>query len=360
MRNDRTDRSNPISGDNNDESIQQPPSFKKSKKVVLDERTTVEDIRALHYSSCRGLTVQQLNKVPSESCYGLTAECLGEMHVTNLSPACLMNVPWNTMEKLHQKTFNEMANSDAELMFFSLEDIGLLMNKFGRLYDKFPSTFVAYCTSDPVFAEKYIASLDANRHVNGLVQVFAAPYLERLDPSLFRFVKDDVLKLMAPITFRQLGQAQLARIPPAALRELTPAQFSSIPPAHFDIFTADSLFFVQPACLQAMTPQQARHLGLDPDNPPTVAAMGKLQRDQEIFARRIFIERHACVAVEERKQHFKNQVVWDALKARCEKVWNGYEEKGQMAANKIGLDNAGNRAGLGMAVVTISLIALIF
>lgn len=356
-----TDRTASTEATDSDVSLRQSQREMRLPKLVLDERTSVDDLRRLQKSSCRNITVSQLNKIPPESCFGLQKECLQEFNVTNLNANCLMNISWKTMTEISRKTFNELINSDAENMFFALDDIDYFLGQFGKYYEQFPSTFVAYCSSDPIFAERYAASLDIIGHSSGLAQLFAQPYMEHLDAAMFRFVSEDVLKGLDAITFRHLRKEQLARIPAMSFKNMTPAQFSSIPPANFEVFNADSLLLMPASCLAALTAQQAKHLGADPSKPPEVKSQAKAQRDLEIFSRRVFIDRHACVAVQERRQHIKSEAVWDALKVRCDLIWNGYGSK-QAAMKRTpqaenGAEMITNNIGLILAA-TISLILL--
>lgn len=330
----------------------------RAPKLVLDERTTVEDLRRLHRTNCRNITVSLLSKVPPEACYGLELDCLIEFNTTNLSPSCLMNISWSTMKNLGRKTFHELMNSDAEHMFFSLEDISSLLGHHGKFYDQFPSTFVAYCSSDPIFAESYAATLVSLHHTTGLTQLFSLPYLEHLDASVFRYVDERVMKSMDPITFRHIKKEQLAWIPAMAFTSMTPAQFSSIPPAHFEVFNADSLLLMPASCIAALTAQQAKNLGADPSKPPEVKSQSKAQRDLEIFSRRVFIDRHACVAVQERRQHIKSEAVWDALKVRCDLVWNGYGPK-QLAMKRTAPDSSASTITAHTGLFAIMLAILI-
>lgn len=334
-------------------------SFRQSLtgKRRFDKWTSLEDITRMASESCIGVTAGDLNKIPSEACAGLTNRCLNQINVTGINVMCQMNWSIEVIKNMTRATFAQLIQNDAEHMFFSVEDLEILMSKYGGEHDKFPSTFMAYITSDTNFADAFIRSLIDLKHYTAIAQIFAHPYVERLDPLVFRVISKDALPRIPAGTFRLLSKEQLAAIPHKSLARLTPAQFQAIPPASFEVFSMETLILIDGDCLQTLTQHQARNLGPDPSNIPQVTATEKAERETQIIQRRFFIERHACNAVEERSQLITSQTVRDAIKQRCD----GLRDSAIMLGKGIsGTTSDGCRLGIsGMVLASALLVSLL-
>lgn len=294
----------------------------KPIKVAVDKNSTAADLQQMHYNGCKGLSVEHLNALSPEACSGLSHQCIHEINVTNLHIPCLMHINELQFKDISLKTFTELMNSDPEHMFFTIEDVYVLVPKFADRFGKFPATFMSYCAASSDFAEALIESLNSTRNTHALVQFFTSPYIEKHDPTLFRLMSGKNLEQLPAMAFKQMSKDQFARIPPSAFKNMTPAQFESIPPGHFEVIKAEPLGYVSTACLQVMTPQQARSLGANPDDIPQVTSQAKIQRDTEIIAYRLFVERHPCQTANERISLITSQNVKDALLQRCSKILN--------------------------------------
>lgn len=288
---------------------------------TLNQRSTADDLFRLGQYSCRRLTVELLNGLDPKVCTGLTAACLCDFDATDLNAECLMNVSHIEFPLISAKTFRELVSSQAENMFFSQEDLYDLVHNNCLKFDRFPTTFVAYCASHKAYADPYIRATRDQGHFPALHQILASPHLEQLDPCMLTVLEERAVRSLPAATLSRLSVAQFGGIEPRHISKLTAPQIAAIPPGHFGTLVAETLFYLDRSGIEAITAAQARHLGADPGLLPAITATGGAERELQVFRYRQFVEGHACVGAKERLHNFVDRGVRDAIEQRCAPIW---------------------------------------
>jgi hypothetical protein len=146
-----------------------------------------------------------------------------------------------------------------------------------------------------------------------LMQYMKKPFIEKIPPLAFRYLRCGSLGAMPVEAFAALGDEQHEAIPEDSWDCLTADQLKVLRPAQMKLMTVTTIINLGPDLHRLLTVEQVRSMGRD---------LAELPAAADIVDRRSFVENHPCFAFRKRMGNVPEMEVRRALVKRCSFFWS--------------------------------------